>query len=729
MNAYNTEDLSRLEPDYLESFGLHEAPFSNLHHDKFLYIDADRAQALNLLQHLTHYSNLLLMVQGEQGVGKTAMLQRFIKNAEPDWRICEVSATTMMDAEQLLFQAAQGFGVTRLPEDDGQLQEMLYARVATLHHNDQVPILLIDDAHLLPRDALLTIFNLADAYVNDVNLLRIILFCDPLIEKIINSKDVRLLRERITHTLEITAFDEEATADYLKHRLAVAGFNGGSPFTPKMIKKIYRSSQGVPEKINEFAHQALELGDIEQAVAIPEDVVAISRQQRNNMPILFVSIAVVVIALVLVFQEKINRLFDEDGKTVEVAVVPPDTQSTIPRQEDKSDKPIPAQPPLQEKIIPLKENNASALSEEPRVNAAAMPNQPEVTQSAIEGMRVMTTDNPTAQSDTELANTSPVKLLVLEPNPVPASNQRQTITLNGEGFTSDSEVIVSWSGKQKKLSADQVKIKDDKQIDININVGNNEDQWSVLVTNGNQERSNLLNFKVKSILVDQGYQRDKWVVTQNPEHFTLQLFGSHDKQNADRFIAQHKLAGDAGYFESVRNGKPWYSVVYGSYADQAAAKTAISSLPAPLNKVKPWVRRFDDIHASINAIRKVLAINKPNMASKTGPLPKRNRNEENNESWLWSQDPSNFTLQLLGARRSDSIQQFLHKYSDLNGKAVYFHTRHDARDWYTVIYGVYSNREQAQMAVKRLPSELQTASPWIRSFGSIHSELGRTDSQ
>ena len=84
-------------------------------------------------------------------------------------------------------------------------------------------------------------------------------------------------------------------------------------------------------------------------------------------------------------------------------------------------------------------------------------------------------------------------------------------------------------------------------------------------------------------------------------------------------------------------------------------------------------------------------------------------------------------VQLLGARQSDSIQKFLRKYDNLNGKAVYFHTRHDTRDWYTVVYGVYSNREQAQQAIKRLPGELQTASPWIRSFGSIHAELDRTD--
>lgn len=714
MNGYNTEDLSRLEPDYLESFGLHEAPFATQHLDKFLYIDAERAQALNLLQHLTHYSNLLLIVQGEQGVGKTAMKQRFVKNAEPDWQICEVNANTMMDAEQLLFQAAQGFGVTQLPEDAGQLQEMLYARIATLHHKEQVPILIIDDAHQLPKDALLAIFNLADAYVNDVNLLRIILFCEPLIEKIISSKEVRPLRERVTHTTEIMPFDEETTADYLKHRMAVAGFNGGSPFTPKMIKQIYRASRGLPAKINELAHQLLQQGDIEQAVEIPEDVVTIRHPQRNNMPIVFASIAVVVIALVLVFQDKINHLFDENPA--------PADQQVVAVQPEKTSEQILAEQTIQEKIIPLTEPAASSLP------AAESPSQgPQPEQATESSPSTVAPASPVVEESSANPQAAALQLYAVAPEPVPASVQKQTLSLNGQGFTPESEVVVSWAGKQKRLSAEQVMVKNDKQIDITITVGSKEEQWNVRVLDPKNGQSNLLAFEVKSIMVDQGNQRDKWVVSQNPESFTLQLLATHEKQNADNFIKQHQLTGDVGYFESSRNGKPWYSVIYGSYTDQAAANSAIASLPASMNKIKPWVRRFDDIQAAINANRKVAKKNKPKTVAQTATAVQPGSLNDDYESWLWSQDPRKFTLQLLGARQTESVQQFLRKYADLNGKAVYFHTRHDSRDWYAVVYGVYTSREQAQQAIKRLPPELQSGSPWIRSFASIHAELDRTD--
>jgi len=174
--------------------------------------------------------------------------------------------------------------------------------------------------------------------------------------------------------------------------------------------------------------------------------------------------------------------------------------------------------------------------------------------------------------------------------------------------------------------------------------------------------------------------------------------------------------------------------VYGAYADKQAAANALTSLPATLGKITPWVRRFDDIQASVNATR-VVAQTTPRkppvsstavMASQPANQP-ANSSETAHEAWLWSQDPRNFTLQLLGARSADSIREFLHKHAKLDDTAVYFHTRHDARDWYAVVYGVYPGREQAQAAIARLPAELRDASPWIRSFASIHAELDRTE--
>ena len=748
-STYDTEKLDRLEPAYLANYGLTEAPFSNLHDDRFLYLDAERAQRLNLLQHMTQYSNLLLIVQGEHGVGKTSLLTRFIKNKAENWHICDVTANTMMDAGQLLFQAAQGFGVEQLPQDSGELQEMLYARVAEIHHSDQIPILVIDDAHELPKDALLAIFHLADAQVDNANLLRIIMFAEPQIEKILNAKDIRPLRERITHTMEIPSLDEDTTAEYLKHRMAVAGFNGGSPFTPKMVKRIYKASAGIPERINKLAHDTLDKGDFEREEV--EEIVVHARPRRQYQTAALIGTVVVLIALVLVFQQRINRLFD--GKPAHTKTLPiplaektpavqpaPQTApppAPTPMTPTVMDTQVPAaataeRQPVQEKIIPLQTTPATPSTQTvppaPPTSEATTPTAPVVEKPAA---------SPVVAKTETVVTPQPVRPILhvqtVTPDPVPASNSPQTIAINGEGFTPESRVFVSWADKDHEIPPVRVRMINDKQLEVKLTVGTQHDKWQVHVTDAKHGNSNTLAFRVATPAVLR-QQANDWVLSQEPGKFTLQLFGSHEQKNAETFIQRHRLGKQANVFVSERKGKDWFSVVYGVYPDQAAARAASVTLAASLKKIKPWVRRFDDIQASINVARKApvkqrKSATRPAAKSTavfTTALPK-DGDINQYASWLWSQDPRYFTLQLTGARELASVKNFQRKYAKLDGRAIYFHTRHDGRDWYAVVYGVYPDRKKARAAIKRLPPELQKASPWIRSFASIHAELARTE--
>jgi len=747
MSAYDTEQLDRLEPSYLANYGLAKSPFSNLHDDAFLYLDAERAQRLNLLQHMTQYSNLLLIVQGEHGVGKTSMLTRFIKNAEVNWEICEVTANTLMDAGLLLFQIAQGFGLEQLPHDSSELQEMLYAQIAKFHHQDEIPILVIDDAHELSKDALLAIFHLADAQVEDANLLRIIMFAEPQIEKILNARDVRPLRERITHTMAIPPLDEDTTAEYLKHRMAVAGFNGGSPFTPGMVKRIYKASGGIPERINQLAHETLDKGDFGRAEV--EDIVVTKRPPRQHKTKVLIGVAVVLIALVLVFQNKINHLFEDKSEQTKTLPIPlaettpqvqpqaPSKPTSTPAAKPESTVIDPAPPTttpnpgdksqVQEKIIPLHAAPTPAPAQTPVPSPA--PASPAEQAAPVE---TTPATQQLTNEQTEPAVTAvmpPLRVDGVSPNPVPASNAQQTITVNGEGFTPDSRVFVSWANKDHEIPPARVKTVNDKQLQVQLTVGTEHDKWQLHVLDPKHGNSNTLDFNVATASLHKTQIQDR-VLAQEPGNFTLQLFGSHDQTNADAFIRQHQLGTQANIFISEHKGKDWYSVIYGVYPDQATATVAIKSLPASLHKIKPWVRRFDDIQASINASRK-LKQQQSRAAPKSAPIftsaVPAHADVKQYESWIWSQDPRYFTLQLLGARELVSVKKFMQAHHDINGHAIYFHTRHDGRDWYAVVLGVYSDKQKAREAIKRLPAALQKGSPWIRSFASIHAELARTE--
>lgn len=722
MSDYRPENLARLEPTYLSRHHMQTAPFAATHDDRFLYLDSARNERLALLNHMTQFSNLLLIVMGEAGIGKTSLLTRFVATAQVDWRICQITANTMMDAEQLLFAAAQGFGLQQLPNDAAQLQEMLYARLATLHRQEHVPILIVHAAHTLPKEALLAVFNLADSQVDQGNLIRIILSCEPQIEKILQAKDIRPLRERITHTMEIPPLDEATTAEYLKHRMAVAGFDGITPFTPKVIKKIFKASHGIPARINELAHQILEHGDIPG----PGDEITPESEsgRRSYKTMVGISVAAIIAVVVFVYQDKINALFE-----VNTAIAPAEsTPATTPNTAGTQEKIIPLTPPAVTVPVTgesaIKSNQPAEKSVAPGVAAV-----PASTANSPEPLPAVTID-----------------VRSLEPATLQPSNSVQNLTIYGQGFTPESKVSIAWSGHEKILAADQVKLINENEIKITINTGMKPDKWSVQVSDPQYGKSKRFEFDVgtvktatkttESASTDKpvaGIHDSNWIRQQSAQHYTLQLFGTRTQTAAQAFIQQHHLQGDLAIFHTQKQGGDWYSVIMGNYPDQHAAHQASTKLPALIQKAKPWVRRFDAVIAEMQVAK--VTPTKPSSkpvtvkpaAAKPMPAPgaAKPAASTEHEAWLWSQDPRHLTLQLLVSQSVDNVERFIHQHDELRAKAVYFRARSKDRELYTVVLGVYATQQQAEAAAAKLPDALRKIKPHIRSFASIHAELDR----
>lgn len=748
MSGYDQHSLDRLAPSYLASYGLREAPFAEAHDERFFFLEPERAQRLNMLQHMVQYSDLLLMVTGERGSGKSALMQRLRQSLSEQWQVCQVDANTMMDAEQLLFQIARGFAVENLPQTSAQLQEQLYQRLAALRERDKVPLLIIDDAHELPQDALELLFQLADVETAGGKLTRIILFCEPQVEAMLDTPSISSLRDRITHTLEMPSLTEAETAEYIKHRLAVSGFDGTSPFTPKMIKKIHRGSQGQPARINVLAHELLEQGDI--AVAETDDVVfepgvrsapAERRITLNITPLrlLIGSVVVIIIALVLVFQKDINAVFDGkiDHKLLE-ANLPKAGPANKPEPVQVTDK-LAAETlltaPLKEKIIALKPD-VMALDTIKQAPASAPVKEQAVPAGNSEANKLapatISTETGTLAADITPPPAAPtVKLAIsgIEPQPIIGSHQRQTVSILGSGFNKDSRVRLQWGGRKKILSREQVIIESQARLNLLITTGTRADDWKVTVLN-DKLHSNTYSFSILAPPRDTHSVTDgqKWINQQLANHFTLQLLSVYKLNAVESYIKRHHLEGDdIAIIKTVVKGQRHYVLIKGEYDSRKAARAGLLALPPEIRKAKPWIRPFKDLQQQIKlaassaakASRAPIAPRSAISMLKDGKIPAGLAEQT---AWLWSQDPSHFTLQLFGTYQRDSVPHFIRQHR-LSGKVAAFKSQRNGRDWYVLVYGSYSDRSKAKRAMSGLPASLNRSVPWVRSFASIHEVL------
>lgn len=96
-------------------------------------------------------------------------------------------------------------------------------------------------------------------------------------------------------------------------------------------------------------------------------------------------------------------------------------------------------------------------------------------------------------------------------------------------------------------------------------------------------------------------KRRAWVLKQNPQHFTIQLFAGRNEQATQEFIERHNLDDRAGYFASNRGGRPWYSLIYGLYRNLEDAQATAGYLKDVLPKSSPWIRSFASIHKELSA--------------------------------------------------------------------------------------------------------------------------------
>ncbi len=756
MSGYDQHSLDRLTPSYLASFGLREAPFADAHDDRFFFLEPERAQRLNILQHMVQYSDLLLMVTGERGSGKTALMQRLLQNLSEQWQVCQIPANTMMDAEQLLFQIGRGFTVENLPQTSAELQEQLYQRLAGLHERDRIPLLVIDDAHELSQDALEMVFQLADVETAGGKLVRVILFCEPQIETMLDAPSISALRDRITHHMEMPGLSEEETAEYIKHRLAVSGFDGTSPFTPKMVKKIYKGSQGQPGKINMLAHELLEKGDV--AVAETDDVV-FEAEVRNApvtkyltpLRIVLGSAAIIIIGLVLFYQKDINRVFagKVDQQILEANLPNPNKQSTTSSVDNRMAKtPAPdiAAPPVtsvKEKIIALQPDTmaldsmdkqaAPAVQKDPASYAVSTKQETPETAPQSSATNTTKTVAVTAEAaDLMAASATPAEKLEIQgilPQPIIGSHQRQTVSILGSGFNKDTRVRLQWGRRNKLLSNAQVIFESPERLNIVITTGTEADDWKVNVVNGKQV-SNSYTFSVLTPPRDTHSVADgqKWINQRPAAHFTLQLLSVSQLGAVERYIKKNHLDGnDIAIIKTLVKGQRHYVLIKGEYASREAAQAATRRLPAAVQKSRPWIRVFKDLQQQLKSTRAVVrqASSRPVAPRSAISLLKNDTipaGLAEQTAWLWSQDPSNFTLQLFGTYQRDSIKQFIQQHR-LAGKVAAFKSRRNGRDWYVLVYGSYPDRVRAKQAINRLPTSLSRAVPWVRSFASIHESL------
>lgn len=81
--------------------------------------------------------------------------------------------------------------------------------------------------------------------------------------------------------------------------------------------------------------------------------------------------------------------------------------------------------------------------------------------------------------------------------------------------------------------------------------------------------------------------------------YTLQLAAVNELEDVQAFLDRYQLSEKVYIYPTVRNDVDWYIVTYDNFPTIQAARDAVSSLSADLQKLEPWAKSLSQVHREL----------------------------------------------------------------------------------------------------------------------------------
>lgn len=256
---------------YLEYFNLKEKPFSNTPDPKFLFASKQYKEALARLMYAIEERELALLT-GEIGSGKTTLSRVLIDSMDDKYLPILIINPRLSPAQFLRFLVKKWCNEPKYFKNDviDQLYDLLYAE----YENQKIPVLIIDEAQLVPSKSLFDEIRLLTNFqLDNLNLLSIILIGQPELLKRFSKKKYEALTQRITMRFHLNPLKPDEVDAYIEHRWRIASSNNLSPFTLGAKILIANYSRGIPRLINTIATNCLIQAFAEGVSKIEEQIV------------------------------------------------------------------------------------------------------------------------------------------------------------------------------------------------------------------------------------------------------------------------------------------------------------------------------------------------------------------------------------------------------------------------------------------------------------------------
>ncbi len=243
---------------YLEHWGLERPPFQITPDTRQFYRGALRGAILEALEYAVGRGEGIVKVSGEVGAGKTMLCRMLEERLAGRMEVVYLVGNPSLGPVEVLRAIAREMKL-ELPEGAGHLEiiECLQEALLERYARGGRVVVLVEEAQGMSLQALEEIRLLSNLETGSHKLLQMVLFGQPELDQNLQRPEIRQLKERITQNFHLPLFRRTDVADYLRFRMAGAGYRGPEVFSRGAVRVIARASHGIARRVSVLADKAL----------------------------------------------------------------------------------------------------------------------------------------------------------------------------------------------------------------------------------------------------------------------------------------------------------------------------------------------------------------------------------------------------------------------------------------------------------------------------------------
>lgn len=533
-----------------------------------------------MLAHLCHFGDLVLLLIGDKGAGKTRLIEQLVREEEKSLPCARVLPESLVDAKRLLEQIAESLPAAPWARSvaGGSLAQVIeyFREQAKAGHRT---LLIIDDAHVLSEDALDLLVRHFQPLVA-AGQLSLLLAAAPGFDW---EWQRRVSVPQSFYRVELAPLTAEDVVQYVEARFRSVGWKGNPPLAQDALRRLAEQSKGNPAAIHRLAPALLAVPSLPAgglsvkeglssfAVAVKPDLPKVTPAARSHFPWKWPALAAALLAgsFGLVWFQY------QAGDPASRAKQPVTSE---PSEVDQLQEPLVLNWP-QPESLPWMEADEPEPAQSQDIIVPEMADNNELTERADTGESggtVEQVDESLAANGAteELSGAGGSAPLPLE-QPVPQEQKPQPERL-------------AEPAAPPEVAAPVTPVEVPRQVEQAP-----RERATAVVPEPQVTRET----PQKSLSRHSAFRDQSWLMARPAGRYTIQLLGSYNEQTARSLIDEQSAPDGFWYVKTLRKGQDWYVVLHGEFPNRAAARAAIDRLPTHLKKLQPWMRKFQEIQA------------------------------------------------------------------------------------------------------------------------------------